>query len=279
MRISFTLFAIVATLGMTARAEDAPLNTSGPALLEGTQGAIMMPMDATAAPVEAAPLMPPPALPHYYGRGEWPGYGCNGGCGYAPHSGCSTCDNATWGCCPRPRTYHMHLWDSYCYETTRCPCCGCGLGSLWHYMSCERGECSCLSECGWDRSPCCNSCGRSSISDLLGRLNFGHACGCNGCAQGGCAARSCEAEAPAKMPGKAPHMVDDPVPPPPTMDKTPGKATDGAPAKPEGKKDMPATKESARNGKDTPKTSRAAAVPSNASLLDRLLPWRSRGTR
>src|SRR5262245_26229045 len=69
--------AVVAVLGFVARADEPAANPNGPTLMPGTS-ALVMPVDAAGAPApaEAAPLMMPQALPHYYGHGETSGYGC-----------------------------------------------------------------------------------------------------------------------------------------------------------------------------------------------------------
>ena len=272
MRTLITLAVLIAALGPVAHAQDETIPSVGPALGDGPD--VALPVEAV-APAEAPPLMMPQALPHYYGRGEWPGFsgcgcgqGCGAGHGCGAHCGYPACDGTTWGACARPRTYHLHLWDNYCYESTRCPACGFTLGSLAHYLWCERrngcgGECRCTS---------------------------------GGCAGGG------SVDGPATL---EPRRADEPgavlVPPPPPSEEKIDKSVPKKPetAKPGVKKDLPKdmgnpmpmdpmpkppmTKEpmpkDLKEKRATKKSNRVVPAPRSASLLDRLFPWATPGSR
>jgi hypothetical protein len=193
MRISFALALIVSACGLVAQADDPPaplsIEPGQPQAPVGAaaDGAVMQYNDANHLSWH---------LPFYYGRGEWR-MPC--ACQTAP-------DGTSSGCCAMPRSYHLHLWDNYCYESTRCPACGFSLGGIAHYWMCERER------------------------------NYGN-CGCAACAAGrshGCAARaeSPAADAPATRGEEvAPAR---PVPPPPTLpddQKEPAKDKDSKSAK------------------------------------------------
>jgi hypothetical protein len=296
MRTLLTLAVLIVVCGPPARAQD-EANPGGPAL--GGEPAVLVPLEA--APVETstpaaapAPLMMPPALPHYYGQGEWPGFnGCAQGCGQGCHGhghwAYPACDGTTWGACARPRTYHLHLWDGYCYESTRCPACGFTLGSLAHYWCCER-RCQCGCECGCQGGSC--------------------ACGCAG------------GEGPSHGPAKAePRPADEPAPVPPApreekIDKSVQKKKetvepkkelpkdlkppmDPMPKPPMSKEPMPKELKSKEpmskepmpkepmpkepmpkelKEKTTKKSSRVAPSPRSAGLLDRLFRWPTSGS-
>ena len=95
-------------------------------------------------------------LPHYYGRGEWHG----------SRTGCPAPDGSVWGVGPRPRSYHDHIWDDYCYETTKCPHCGFCLGGVIHTL---RGDCKAsrgTQGCG-DCAGQCESQGLTVVDDRL----------------------------------------------------------------------------------------------------------------
>jgi hypothetical protein len=255
-----------------------PATMTPGATMQGTT-AVVMPADAVGAPGETAPLMMPQALPHYYGRNESAGYG---GCG-----GCSSCGSGSPGMCAHPRNYHMHLWDNYCYETTRCPACGCCMGSLMHHWKCERewgcGAAACATSC---TSPCAAPCSTPAcgLRSLAGIFNPG--CGQRGCASLGCASPGCGdrvQEGPATAPAPGQRAVPVP-PPPPVTEKKIEKKIDmktmdmSTPPAGEPKAKQPQdTKE--KSGKEPAKTSRVVPEPSSASLLDRLFPWRTSGTR
>ncbi len=273
MRTLLTLAVLIAALGPVAHAQDETIPSVGPTLGGGPD--VALPVEAAAPAAEAPPLMMPQALPHYYGRGEWPGFGgCGNGCGQgcgAGHAcgancGSPACDGTAWGVCPRPRTYNLHLWDNYCHESTRCQACGFTLGSLAHYWCCERNN-----QCG------CASCG----------------CGRGGC---GCADRGGPAAGPATSePRRGDEPAAVPVPPPPsekTIDKSVQKKPEGT--KPGAKKDLPKDMgtptpmdpvppppmpKDMKEKTETKKSNRVVPAPRSASLLDRLFHWATPGSR
>ncbi len=131
MKTSLTLCVLIPALALIARAQDDTHPSTGPAL--GGEPTMLIPLEEPGTGLAPAPLMVPHALPHYYGRGEWPGFGSGHG-----HDCGTGCIGATWGCCPRPCSAHLHLWDNYCYESARCPECGFSMGGMVHSLWCAR---------------------------------------------------------------------------------------------------------------------------------------------
>jgi hypothetical protein len=259
MKALLTFSALVAVLGLVARADD-DMNYSTDPILDAAPPAVVTPIDAAGMTV---PMMMPPALPHYHGRGEWPGYG--GGCGCAP-CGCGApcpCEGCTWGCCPRPCNAHLDLWDGYCCEITRCPGCGYRQGSLLHHLHCGSSFHGCGTWCAH------RGCAGAS------------------CANGGCAGRhGAGIGVPAKGPTDAAHDDHSAPPPPPMTDEKPPAKSESA--KPGADKDMPmdmpekAAPEKTgaqRRDRQPTKASRVVPVPRQTNLLDRLIPWRTSGAR
>ena len=120
--------------------------------------------DASAFPAESGRIIysASPAhldwrhLPHYYGRGEW--------CG--PCVSCPAPDGSVWGVGPRPRSYHDHIWDDYCYETTKCPHCRFCLGGVIHTFF---GNCR--TSCGThDCGKCAEQCESQGLTVVDDRL-------------------------------------------------------------------------------------------------------------
>jgi hypothetical protein len=267
---------LIPALALVARGQDEPTPYAGPTL--GGEPAMLVPVEVGAPSVAPAPLMMPHALPHYYGRGEWPGFGQGRACG------CESCLDATWGCCPRRCRAHLHLWDDYCYESARCPQCGFSMDSMVHSLRCGLAN-------RWGSSGGCDSCGCSGD---------GHA------DHGPAAVSPVPGDHPAVPPppsGKDESAVKKPTMPGTKKEKLapPKDMGPPTPAEPMTKQPMtkaptlkePATKESAKEpmgkepmlkgtpekDKESKKTRRVVPAPRNASLLDRLLPWSSSGSR
>lgn len=143
--------------------------------------ALMVPAAWAGQPITPQPMVVPVAGPHaaYATDSVVPGASCVG-CGHGHHysacgpqaynafaaCGCSACGTHAggYGCCPKPAcdgsiwtsTYHprsrnLHLWDTYCADTTPCPYTGHDMNGLFHnafgpchkwaHRGCRHGHC------------------------------------------------------------------------------------------------------------------------------------------
>ena len=135
--------------------------------------AMTAPAALAAQPLTPQPMVVPGTGPHVgYSAGIVPGAPCaHGYCG--PHAynafsacGCSGCGTHAggYGCCPKPacdgsiwtstyypRSRNLHLWDTYCADTTPCPYTGHDMKGLYHTVfgpchkhakrGCRQGHC------------------------------------------------------------------------------------------------------------------------------------------
>ncbi len=103
-----------------------------------------------AVPATAGDWYTVQTMPGHYGYGAGYGYG-----------GCPSCDGSTWGFCEYPRSYNLHLWDTYCAETARCAWCGHRVGGVIHALFCKARH-GCGDCCG---ASCGDSCGYQDAAD------------------------------------------------------------------------------------------------------------------